>query len=288
MANSPNKRSSSSSSNRSSASSTSNVRASAYVVNASTAALTGFHYSTTGAGGAECPPLAARHHHAASPLVKSTTGGLRARRGGAAYTIKEECERLFCETLGSVFLVEGKLDRQDSLVMGVQNTNASQHSSSTTAAVNTNSDYGVDVRYADRIMDSPPAMAVRDMDLVQNPEGCGLVTEWIEMWDYVGGIRFRGFVADKDGEKTMFVFFDQTVIREKIKPGLMALLELCDIPYFSCPRLMLSIDRDTATSDMDALVKDLGWIGFQLTTLSDFSDDVDLISDKWLFMDMET
>lgn len=53
MANSPNKRSSSSSSNRSSGSSMANVRASAYVVNASTAALSGFHYSTTGAGGAE-------------------------------------------------------------------------------------------------------------------------------------------------------------------------------------------------------------------------------------------
>jgi hypothetical protein len=47
-----NKRSSSSSSNCSDRS-TANVRASAYVVNAGTAALQGFHYSTTGAGGAE-------------------------------------------------------------------------------------------------------------------------------------------------------------------------------------------------------------------------------------------
>lgn len=68
----------------------------------------------------------------------------------------------------------------------------------------------------------------------------------------------------------------------------MALLELCDVDYFSCPRLILSIDRETEKSELDALTKDLGWIGFQLTTLSDFADDVDLISDKWLFMGMET
>jgi hypothetical protein len=52
MAHSNSKRSSSSSSNRSDRS-TANVRASAYVVNAFSAALQGFHYSTTGAGGAE-------------------------------------------------------------------------------------------------------------------------------------------------------------------------------------------------------------------------------------------
>ena len=68
----------------------------------------------------------------------------------------------------------------------------------------------------------------------------------------------------------------------------MALLELCDVSYFSCPRLILSIDRETEKSNMDALVKDLGWIGFQLATLTGFTDEVDLISDKWLFMDMET
>lgn len=168
--------------------------------------------------------------------------------------------------------------------MGMQNIAVSSHQSAAVA----NNDYGVDVRYADRIMDSPPAMAVRDMDRVGKPGASGLITDWIEMWDYVGGIRFRGFVVEKDGERTMFVFFDQKVIHEKIKAGLMALLELCDVPYFSCPRLIVSIDRETEKSDMDTLIKDLGWIGFQLTTLNGFTEDVDLISDKWLFMDMET
>lgn len=39
------------------------------------------------------------------------------------------------------------------------------------------------------------------------------VTHCIEMWDYVGGIRFRGFVAEKQDERAMFVFFDQAVMQ---------------------------------------------------------------------------
>ncbi|KAF1963842.1 hypothetical protein CC80DRAFT_588158 [Byssothecium circinans] len=217
------------------------------------------------------PPLAARHASAAK-----LTGGW-ARRGGAAYTIKEECERLFCETLSSVFLGEGNLVRQDSLVMGVHNT-----------TVSADNDYGFDVRHADRIMDSPPALAVRDMDKVNMEAGDGMVKDWIEVWDYVGGIRFRGFVVENDGEKTLFVFFDETVIGGKIKAGLMALLELCEVDYFSCSRLIVSIDRQTETSVMDALVKDLGWIGFNFSTLSDFTDQKDIVSDRWVFMAMET
>lgn len=103
--------------------------------------------------------------------------------------------------------------------MGMHNNAVSHPSAATSDIVTINNDYGIDVRYADRLMDSPPAMAVRDMGAVGKPGLTGLVTEWIEMWDYVGGIRFRGFVAEKDGEKAMFVFFDQSVIREKIKAG---------------------------------------------------------------------
>ncbi|KAJ4347308.1 uncharacterized protein N0V89_011248 [Didymosphaeria variabile] len=81
----------------------------------------------------------------------------------------------------------------------------------TTGIVN---DYGIDVRQnSSSTMDSP------------SPEGYGwvhqkgLVSDWIEVWDYVGGIRFRGFVAEKAGEKAMFVFFDQNVIGGDLKAG---------------------------------------------------------------------
>ena len=68
----------------------------------------------------------------------------------------------------------------------------------------------------------------------------------------------------------------------------MALLELCEVDAFSCDRLVVCIDRQTEQAACDTLVKDLGWIGFSLATLDDFSEGAELTSDKWLFMDMET
>lgn len=67
----------------------------------------------------------------------------------------------------------------------------------------------------------------------------------------------------------------------------MAVLELCEVDYFSCSRLVVCLDRTTDARAMNALVKDLGWIGFQLTTLNDFTDGDDITSNKWLFMDMD-
>jgi hypothetical protein len=68
----------------------------------------------------------------------------------------------------------------------------------------------------------------------------------------------------------------------------MALLELCEVDYYSCDRLVVCIDRHADPMARNILVKDLGWIGFSLTTLDDFTDSGELTSDKWLFMDMET
>lgn len=44
-------------------------------------------------------------------------------------------------------------------------------------------------------------------------EASATVTEWLEVWDYVGGSSFRAFIAeDGDGqEKTLFAFFDSGV-----------------------------------------------------------------------------
>jgi hypothetical protein len=77
------------------------------------------------------------------------------------------------------------------------------------------SDYGVHVRrYPDRLDHLPSPE--EDMD------GCGdsgSVQTWIEVFDYVGGNRFRGFVADKNGETAMFVFFDESVVEGDLKAG---------------------------------------------------------------------
>ncbi|KAH8726390.1 ornithine decarboxylase antizyme-domain-containing protein [Phaeosphaeriaceae sp. PMI808] len=228
--------------------STGGVRASCYAVNTSTGALQGFQYTTAtfGAG----PPLYATTTHASAKLG----GGRAARRGGAAYTIAGECERLFCGTLRAVFLGEGNRLRQDSLVMDVYNG-------------------GID-------------HSVKGAELLDGSRG--FVSDWIEMWDYVGGIQFRGFVADKGDERAMFVFFDDSVVAGDLKAGLMALLELCEVDSFSCDRLVVCMDRHADRIARDTLVKDLGWIGFSLTTLEEFTDTGDLTSDEWLFMDMET
>ena len=47
----------------------------------------------------------------------STNKGTTARKGGAANIITEECERLFCDKLQAIFLVERKMATQESLVM---------------------------------------------------------------------------------------------------------------------------------------------------------------------------
>ena len=156
------------------------------------------------------PPLGTYGSSKSSGGYNSASQGRRdLRRGGAAYTITEESERLFCETLRAVFLGEGNLACQDSLVTGVQNDQRLLHG---------HSDYGCDVRsragYEDRIRGLP----FPEVDGFV--ERRGLVTQWVEIWDYVGGARFRGFVAEKeDGERAMFVFFDDGVVGSDLKPG---------------------------------------------------------------------
>jgi hypothetical protein len=90
-----------------------------------------------------------------------------------------------CEIMRAVFLGEGSRHCDDLLVMGA-------HCDSI------NNDYGVKT-------DGSSALHT----------DTGVVSDWIEMWDYVGGIRFRGFVA----QKAMFVFFDQEVVGGDLKAG---------------------------------------------------------------------
>ncbi|KAF2807917.1 uncharacterized protein BDZ99DRAFT_464813 [Mytilinidion resinicola] len=225
----------------------------------------------------QSPPLAAYNSHATKrPASNNGSRSGRARRGGAAYTITEECERLFCETLKAVFLGEGNAAVQDSLVAGVQNYN-----NITTTTSNFGSDPNAHARYAYRTRGLPSP----EMDGFGGSQG--LVTEWVEMFDYVGGIRFRGFVAEKDGERAMFVFFDNQVVGNDLKPGLMALLELCDIPSFECSQLVVCLDRHTESHAMSALSRDLGWVGFSLTTLDGWTNGDEITSDSWIFMGMD-
>lgn len=49
------------------------------------------------------------------------------------------------------------------------------------------------------------------------------VDKWIEVWDYVGDIRFKGFVAGKSSDPCLFVFFEGTVVGKELKPGYVCL-----------------------------------------------------------------
>ena len=145
------------------------------------------------------PPLAAytaNRERSSSPAKNLQ----QARRKGAAYTIAEECERLFCETLKAAFLGEGNLALQDSLAVGMYD--------SIDNGIKTKSNrqqYGVLVK-------SPQDDAV----FLDDP---GVVEKWIEVWDYVGGVRFRGFLASDEDHRAMFVFFDDNILNHDLKPG---------------------------------------------------------------------
>jgi len=140
--------------------------------------------------------------------------------------------------------------------------------------------------------------------------------KFIEVWDYFGGTSFRGFIAHKalphgQVEKTLFLFFEH-VAGTQLKQGLITLIELAS-ECFSCERLVICLERNA--EGLHGLVRDLGWVGFELVTLahwiqqhdipkapgsslrsgsfssvsttsSVFSED-DVTSEKWLFMGME-
>ncbi|KAF2147171.1 uncharacterized protein K452DRAFT_218062 [Aplosporella prunicola CBS 121167] len=271
------------------------MKASCYAADARSMALQGFHYSTTGAGGAdsgmpsppESPPLAA--YTVSDELTRTPKRGLGvARRGGAACTIAGESERLFCETLRTVFLGERNAVGQDSLAMGMYMDNdndnhhvndhyRTEHDAAAGKRIESSYDSGI-------CMASPPISG----GAVGAPEQlCGTVAQWIEVWDYVGGARFRGFVADDAERKAMFVFFDPEAVVRDLKPGLMALMELCSMPELDCESLNVCLDRGAEEEDMKALMKDLGWIGFEPITLAEWTDRPPVLSDRWLFLGME-
>jgi hypothetical protein len=42
---------------------------------------------------------------------------------------------------------------------------------------------------------------------------------WIEVWDYVGGTSFRGFVGGNGESKSLFAFFNSAVVGRDLKQG---------------------------------------------------------------------
>jgi len=184
------------------------------------------------------PPLAAAVTHDEYSSDKTIKG----RQGGAAYHITEECERLFCDKLEAIFLVERETAKQESLVMGTQ-TKSTKHKAS--------------------------------------------ISEWMEVWDYASDLNFRGFVGGTGGDKSLFVFFESNVVDKDLKPGLMALIELANHPVLACSELIICLERSISPVHTTGLIRDLGWVGFELTTLAPWNRGVDDTSNEWLMLSME-
>lgn len=122
-------------------------------------------------------------------------------------------------------------------------------------------------------------------NLVGTPTGVG-IGAWLEIWDYTGGASFRAFVSEDSEDKTLFVFFDPTIVGRDLKPALVALIELADGPL-ACAHMCICIDRSISKHEIKAMTKGLQWAGFSLTTLDFWAGTADVTSDRWLAMGME-
>ncbi|KFA49787.1 hypothetical protein S40293_08475 [Stachybotrys chartarum IBT 40293] len=215
------------------------------------------------------PPLAALTSSNELALIpknkkREVPGRRLGRRGGAAYSIREECERFFCETIKTIFHGEG-----------IPSTDGSGLS--------------------DAYLPTPPAdneflhQQFQQRHSNDNKPRGFEVGAWLELWDYAGGASFRAFVADNGDEKSLFVFFDvQGAVGRDLKKGLMALIELADGPL-ECSNIVACLDRRMLEDDAVELGKSLQWVGFDMVTLDHWAPahDLDVTSDQWVFMGME-
>ncbi|KAK0273641.1 hypothetical protein LTR35_012078 [Friedmanniomyces endolithicus] len=189
----------------------------------------------------------------------------------------------------AVFLVERDSGRQKSRVMYAQESRSGGDDSSGTVGA----PVGVNVPRAtahSTVFEKhglPTPSPSPDGRSYPKPGGGAAVKEYVEVFDYVGGARFRGFVAEREDERSMFVFFDKDVIGKDLKPGLMILLELASSDEFECSQLVICVDRFADEKDVKETTRDLGWVGFELAMLDAWAGHSNVVSDAWFFFGMD-
>ncbi len=67
----------------------------------------------------------------------------------------------------------------------------------------------------------------------------------------------------------------------------MALMELSSVSDFDCSRLVVCLDRDLEPATTKTLMRNLGWVGFELTTLASWVKRGPVVSSKWLFLGVD-
>ncbi|CAK7200096.1 hypothetical protein SEUCBS139899_002785 [Sporothrix eucalyptigena] len=288
------------------------VLASCYVIDAAATQLKGLHYCTTPLAGAD-PPLAAitganelTVFPKNKPSSSSSASTARHRaRGGATLRIREECERLFCETMKTVFLGERNMVSTGSSLTGVYDVVHDNDHIDDDGTPPAEDDYlrripsasdGSSYRgsFSSSVAGSLGAASyMTAASSVAAPYSAYSVpSAWLELWDFAGAASFRGFLAeDPAGGQSLFAFFDAHVLHRDLKRALMALIELADTAL-GCAHLVVCVDRgstETLPDETATLLKGLQWAGFSLTTLDAWTGNtcVDVTSSKWIFMGME-
>ncbi len=111
-----------------------------------------------------------------------------------------------------MFLVEGNAPAQGSGLAGVYNNNNFLYDSSGMALDRV----PASIVGAGGQMTPPDDYPIGDRNLVGGIAGAD-ITAWLEIWDYAGGASFRAFVSEDLDDKTLFVFFDSSIIGRDLK-----------------------------------------------------------------------
>jgi len=174
-------------------------------------------------------------------------GDKRSRNTGeAAQTIAEECERLFCDTLFTMFLGERHGGPRRSLAMGAHYQSGRPES----------------IKHGRKVL------------------------EWIEVWEYANDTIYRGFISEDSRGKVMFVFFENNDLEWDLKPGLMALLELADNEAFNCTRIVACVPRspESSATVLTRNLGWCGFFLTTLENFASYTDSRALVSKEWLFL----
>jgi hypothetical protein len=67
----------------------------------------------------------------------------------------------------------------------------------------------------------------------------------------------------------------------------MALMELAECKGFDCSELVVCLPRSMEADQQQGLVRDLGWVGFDLSTLAQWCGGNPIISKDWLFLSVD-
>ncbi|OOF90758.1 hypothetical protein ASPCADRAFT_518932 [Aspergillus carbonarius ITEM 5010] len=231
------------------------VLASCYSVNVSTSVIDGFHYcTTTGQEHSGIPEVPSGPKMSSSPpfelSIASDMGG--SRPGIILPEYKGEAMHTIPEECERLFC-----DILSAIFLGERRLSRQES-------------LGVDVSQG-RLNNNMP------------------VQKWFELLDYTSDTVHRGFVTNLSGEQTLFVFLAENALGHGLKTGLIALFELANLSAFGCAQIVACIPRSHDAVETEA-VRNLGWCGFNLTTLQPWSAESGIecsLSTKWLFLDAE-